>query len=154
MLVHLRVRKHRHERILQLLNSLELNPKEVSEYVVHNSSVPYTRRRVATDGHSYELLLLQWNPLKYSMIHDHPGDGCYIKVVSGSIAESIYDRFTLNKVQDSVASTGDVCYMDDNIGLHKIGNPSARNSAITLHLYTPPITTCKVLYNTMSKSII
>ena len=34
--------------------------------------------------------------------------------------------------------------MNDDIGLHKIGNALKRMGAISLHLYTPPFDACKV----------
>eukprot|EP00597_Dinobryon_sp_UTEXLB2267_P000752 CAMPEP_0170072226 /NCGR_PEP_ID=MMETSP0019_2-20121128/9924_1 /TAXON_ID=98059 /ORGANISM="Dinobryon sp., Strain UTEXLB2267" /LENGTH=89 /DNA_ID=CAMNT_0010281105 /DNA_START=397 /DNA_END=666 /DNA_ORIENTATION=+ len=34
--------------------------------------------------------------------------------------------------------------MADDIGLHKIGNPNKDIGAVTLHLYTPPFSVCKV----------
>ncbi|KAJ2398439.1 hypothetical protein GGI05_000071 [Coemansia sp. RSA 2603] len=33
--------------------------------------------------------------------------------------------------------------MHDNIGLHRIGNPSSKNKAVSLHLYSPPYNMCK-----------
>ncbi len=34
--------------------------------------------------------------------------------------------------------------MSDELGLHKIGNPMKDSGSITLHLYTPPFSSCKV----------
>jgi cysteine dioxygenase len=39
---------------------------------------------------------------------------------------------------------GTVSYMSDELGLHKIGNPSELKGAVSLHLYVPPFDTCKV----------
>lgn len=38
----------------------------------------------------------------------------------------------------------DVTYMSDNLGLHKIANPSHTSTAISLHLYSPPFQSCNV----------
>ena len=35
--------------------------------------------------------------------------------------------------------------MDDSLGYHKIGNPYKDTGAVSLHLYTPPYHSCKVL---------
>ena len=35
-------------------------------------------------------------------------------------------------------------FIDDSMGLHKIGNPCVDAGAVTLHLYTPPFRSCKV----------
>ncbi|GAB1732273.1 hypothetical protein NU195Hw_g93t1 [Hortaea werneckii] len=34
--------------------------------------------------------------------------------------------------------SGEVAYMSDNLGLHRIANPSENEVAVSLHLYTPP----------------
>jgi cysteine dioxygenase len=35
-------------------------------------------------------------------------------------------------------------YIDDGIALHKVGNPSQTEGAVTLHLYSPPPKFCRV----------
>lgn len=89
------------------------------------------------------------NPGKESPIHDHPcNNGCYVKVASGEVQEHRYARdearnkLVLTGV--STANVGDVLYIDDGLGYHKVGNPSADVPARTLHLYSPPFTRCSV----------
>jgi hypothetical protein len=38
--------------------------------------------------------------------------------------------------------------MNNDIGLHKIGNPNKEAGAVSLHFYTPPFKTCKVWSST------
>lgn len=89
------------------------------------------------------------NPGKESPIHDHPcNNGCYVKVASGEVQEHRYARdearnkLVLTGV--STAHVGDVLYIDDGLGYHKVGNPSPHVPARTLHLYSPPFTRCNV----------
>ncbi|EER45089.1 cysteine dioxygenase [Histoplasma capsulatum H143] len=44
----------------------------------------------------------------------------------------------LTVTRDKVYKEGQVTYMSDKLGLHKISNPDPTNFAISLHLYTPP----------------
>ena len=39
---------------------------------------------------------------------------------------------------------GDISYMHDSMGYHKIGNPSPTVPAVSLHLYCPPFDKCKI----------
>jgi len=43
---------------------------------------------------------------------------------------------------------GAIAYMDDSLGLHKVGNPHPTQGAITMHLYSPPYQSCKSWFNT------
>ena len=42
---------------------------------------------------------------------------------------------------------GQVSFMSDDLGLHKIGNPNRDTGSISLHLYTPPFKSCNVWHN-------
>lgn len=134
-----------------MLESVRLSAAEVSKYTFFDSEKPYTRNLVATDGKHYTLLVLCWTPGKGSKIHDHPCNGCFIKTLSGCVRESKYN--VDKKSGDIVPSCtkfcceGQVSYMSDDIGLHKIENPCCHTGAVTLHLYTPPYRSCKVWSN-------
>jgi cysteine dioxygenase len=129
---------------------------------VCHSSAPlplYTRNLIATDGLSYSLLLLCWNPYGYSPIHNHPGDGCWMRVVSGAIHEVRYTTAARNKtikVSKTMSSSSlvptqertcgphdDVVFIADDVGYHKVGNPSRTMPAMSLHLYSPPPQSCR-----------
>lgn len=128
-----------------------LPPSEYTKYAFWDPTAPYTRNLVATDYKDYVLLLLCWAPGKVSKVHDHPCDGCWMRVIEGEVEERLYeDRDgAMVELSKSRYEEMDVAFVDDNIGLHSIGNPFERG-AMTLHLYSPPIENCKVwpdLYN-------
>jgi cysteine dioxygenase len=142
-----------HSKVLQrsnlkdLLSRTVLSPIEISQYEVWDPSVAYTRNRVATDNEHFELLVLCWNSGRSSPIHNHPGDGCYVKVLSGSVQETIYDIKGADIPvfrREAILNTGELFYIDDSLGIHRLGNPSKNHGAVTLHLYTPPVQSCKV----------
>jgi cysteine dioxygenase len=120
---------------------------ELGTYTYFDNAVPYTRNLITTDNKNYTLLLLCWGAGRESKIHDHPCQGCFVRTIQGSIAESIYTVNAEKEIRYSRCNTypeGQTSFMSDTIGLHKIGNPDPQQGAITLHLYLPPYETCKV----------
>jgi cysteine dioxygenase len=132
----------------QLLDSVDLSTSEINKYTYWDTEKAYSRNLVATDGKHYSLLLLCWKPSRESQIHDHPCDGCFVKSIRGCIRETRYhcDPAT-NEIKQGVTKfycEDQVSFMNDEIGLHKIGNPNDATGAVSLHLYTPPFRSCKV----------
>lgn len=104
---------------------------------------PYTRNCVARTD-EYELILLCWNPRAESLIHDHGGQKCWVRQVSGKVEEVRYELHEngMNISNHEVLGPGETTFMDDEMGVHKIGNPTDEKS-MTLHLYATPIDECK-----------
>lgn len=67
-------------------------------YALYDENKLYTRNLVHLNEH-YALIVLRWNPAKESPIHDHPCDGCWLKVLEGNIEETIY---TKDEVHDAI----------------------------------------------------
>eukprot|EP00804_Cyclotella_cryptica_P006318 CCRYP_010156-RA/>CCRYP_010156-RA protein AED:0.38 eAED:0.38 QI:153/1/1/1/1/1/2/418/242 len=139
----------REDPVTHLFSRLDLNEPELREYALSDPTKKYTRNLVATDHQTFTLLLICWNPNKESPIHDHPCDGCWVRVCQGKIEET---RYKINEDMDSLDVTSvetyedsrEVSYINDYIGYHKVGNPSTNSSAVTLHLYCPPFQKCKI----------
>lgn len=150
-------KEQRNLKLQSLLENLELNPIELAKYAQFDSKYAYTRNLVATDGQHYSLLVLCWGAGKSSRIHNHPCDGCYVKVLSGSLKETRYTIDNVNKEIkfncELISNPGTVTFMNDDIGLHKISNPSSDIGAVSLHLYTPPFQSCKV-WESAGKSLL
>lgn len=125
-----------------LLRNTQLTVDEWSRYAFFDPSRPYTRNLIATDYKTYTLLLLCWNPQHESPIHDHPCDGCWLQVLKGTIQECRYNQ-ELNCTSDQTFGKGQIAYMTDAMGYHKIGNPTIDEPAVSLHLYAPPIQECR-----------
>lgn len=134
--------------IENILHRVDLTTTETNKFTFFDNDKPYTRNLISTDGKHYTLLLLCWGPGKSSKIHNHPCDGCFIKTISGCIKETRYVAVESNdEIQQSGTKfycEGQVSYMTDELGLHKISNPNHNVGAVTLHLYTPPFNSCKV----------
>ncbi|ETV79234.1 hypothetical protein H257_07301 [Aphanomyces astaci] len=105
---------------------------DLQPFVHFDRTRNYTRNLVATDNVSYSLIMLCWNKGKYSpfttTLH-YESDG-------EALVESA----------NALISHG-VSYMDDSLGLHKVGNPSEDVDAITLHLYAPPFDQCRLWHD-------
>jgi cysteine dioxygenase len=122
--------------------------RDLERFAYVDSSKNYTRNLISTDHDTYALILIVWNRGKYSPIHDHPCDGCWVKVIDGTVNEVQYQVRGNALVETSNIMLSDgVTYMDDAIGLHKIGNPRDDVDAITLHLYSPPYEKCRVWFD-------
>jgi cysteine dioxygenase len=137
----------RKARITSLLNKIDLPVSEYAKYTFYDTVRPYTRNLLATDNTNYTLLMLCWSANNESKIHDHPCQGCFIRTIAGTIRESIYSvgedqQIRLRKTTDY--NVGLTSFMNDAMGLHKIGNPHLTEGAISLHLYLPPYKSCKV----------
>ena len=141
--------------VTNLFRRLVFNQNETSQYSHVDPLKNYTRNLVATDNETFTLLLLCWNPLKQSPIHDHPCDGCWMRVLQGSINEKRYIRDShsdaLACTQDSTFMEGDETFISDNLGYHKIGN-EGEEIALSLHLYSPPFGECRVWRDETSSS--
>lgn len=118
---------------------------EWEHFALNDPSRNYCRNGVDDINHKANLLILVWNQGKGSMIHDHANAHCIVKMLKGTLKEELYNppinadkpsELTLKKV--SVYSTNEVSYMSDEIGLHRMINPSETELAVSLHLYTPP----------------
>lgn len=83
----------------------------------------------------YELKLITWFPKKISPIHDHPNNGCILKLLEGQLKEYIYS-LNLELINKQILNENEVGYIDNKIGLHKIVNLIDCFS-YSLHLYSP-----------------
>lgn len=145
----------RKEELQEILERADLSTEEVNKFTHWDNSKSYTRN-LAHSTDDYTLLILCWSPGKESKIHNHPGESCFIKTLRGCIREVVYK---LDEASDNLLplrtrfyNEGQVSWMSDKIGLHKISNPCREGGSVTLHLYTPPFAECKVWNNCQDKA--
>lgn len=100
---------------------------------------------MATDDETFTLMMLCWNPGKESPIHDHPCLGCWVRVIQGEVKETRYARVgdELVMTEENIFRAGQVAYIDNSMGLHKVGSHGP-DPAVTLHLYAPPYERCSI----------
>lgn len=110
------------------IDNLYLEPELVGEEEI-------SRIRIfATDW--FDVLLLKWSPNCVSPIHDHPDNGCYLKVLYGNLLETLYDKNVI-KIGVTKLEKGMINYIHNNIGYHSIKNLND-DWSYTLHVYSPP----------------
>jgi len=135
--------------IQRLMECYESNAMEWNKYALGDPSRKYTRNLVDEGNGKSNLLILVWTPGKGSAIHDHANAHCVMKVLEGSLQETLYSWPEKDKVAHGQESPlqvtkqttyheNEVAYMSDKLGLHSISNPDPHNFAVSLHLYTPP----------------
>lgn len=104
------------------------------KYIRFDKDKEYTRNLIYKNS-ELEIYLICWNKNTSSVIHDHPKNGCIMKILQGELTELLYDK-NLNLIKKSDLKEGSIKYIDDNIGLHRIIN--GNNKSISLHIYSPP----------------
>jgi len=106
----------------------------------------YTRNAVIHND-VFTILILCWEKECKSVIHDHPCDGCFIVGIDGTLEETKFakrgDEKELVEVGKNIVKKGDIAWMHDYLGFHRVTNPSTTERAVTLHVYHPPFNVCK-----------
>ncbi|MFT4602079.1 MAG: cysteine dioxygenase [Arenicella sp.] len=105
----------------------------------------YTRNCIY-DNEKFELILLCWEPGQLTPIHDHGGEECWVKVIKGEFRETIYqvdEADDLKAIKIATSKEGEITYMIDFMGFHRLENLSDTRS-MSLHLYAKPIRSCKM----------
>ena len=83
----------------------------------------------------FEIFLIGWLPKQNTIFHNHPINGCLMKILSGTLVEHIKIDKTINSFTRNI---NECSYIHDTIGKHKIENIS-EIPAISLHIYSPPL---------------
>ncbi|XGW21888.1 hypothetical protein V3C99_004669, partial [Haemonchus contortus] len=137
------------EDMEKTLLSYKSDPQDWSRYALFDER-NYTRNLVDTGNGKYNMIILCWGPGMCTNIHDHSGSHCFVKILEGQLKET---RFTfpqnnvgepLVKTGESYASVNDVTYMSDQLGLHRMENPSHSENAVSLHVYSPAYDKCSL----------
>lgn len=130
------------ETLMDTLRQYQSQRSDWEKYAFENFEVAYTRNGVDTINSKANLLVLVWTPGKGSAIHDHANAHCIVKMLQGSLRETLYDMpngedhdMHVTRVTD--IGTNGISYMSDTLGLHRMENVGTV-PAVSLHLYTPP----------------
>jgi len=128
------------EHITRLLEPVRINPKEWQQYTKFVDQ-RYTRTLVGYDEH-FVMLMLCWEKGQVSPIHDHTGASCWVKCLDGEMSETVYTLeeggSKLDVASRTIFGENEVAYMNDEKGVHSMGNAAQDEVAVTLHVYSPP----------------
>ncbi|CAF3257220.1 unnamed protein product [Rotaria sp. Silwood2] len=117
----------------------------------------YTRNLVDAGNGKFNLMILCWAESQGSSIHDHTNSHCFLKCLQGTLIETRYawpiieNEESMNILSRTQLTEGQVAYINDSIGLHRVENPSHTEGTITLHLYIPPFDHCNVFNERTSR---
>ena len=95
-------------------------------------------KKLIYDNDKFELYLIFWSPYANSPIHDHPEQGCVLKLLSGKLIEEVFinNNNIINFDHRNIISINDINNRYGNKILHKIINLD--DFSVSLHLYYPP----------------
>lgn len=120
---------------------------EWSRYAHGDAGRNYTRNLVSRSNGRSNVLVLVWTPGRGSLVHDHADAHCVMKVLRGRLRETLYEwpheevgkeESPLRVKRMKEYGVDEVTYMSDKLGLHRIENMDGEETAVSLHLYTPP----------------
>ncbi|KGL86943.1 Cysteine dioxygenase type 1, partial [Charadrius vociferus] len=108
----------------------------------------YTRNLVDNGNGKFNLMILCWGEGHGSSIHDHTDSHCFMKILQGNLKETLFEwpekkgNGEMTKKSERVLRENQCAYINDSIGLHRVENISHTESAVSLHLYSPPFDSC------------
>lgn len=103
---------------------LQINPYYYNKCKVYNDPL-------------FDIVIITWDNLQSSKIHNHANNGCIFKIISGNLTEIMYKPDNLKKpYKFSNVKQDEVRYIDNKIGYHKIKNND--QITVSLHIYSPP----------------
>ncbi|XP_061190959.1 cysteine dioxygenase type 1-like [Saccostrea echinata] len=147
----------------QSRKTLHFNKVSVIKLLWFSLLYRYTRTLLDKGNGHYNLMILCWNTGQESPIHNHPNSHCFMKTLKGEVFEQLYRNpdmtscdsccgCKMEKIEDRVYKLNDVAHITDADGLHRVGNKSHVEGAVTLHLYSPPFSSCKKYDDETGKS--
>ena len=128
-------------RLLEELSRFEIELEDLSEHV-HFAEGGYKRNLVRAAPH-YHAWVLCWKNGQRSPIHDHSGSACVVRVLRGTLTETLFEMAPNGHVKASFSrdiAEGSVIGSED-ADVHQVSNLQAGDAdLVTLHVYTPPLT--------------
>ncbi|XP_063312996.1 cysteine dioxygenase type 1 [Pelobates fuscus] len=134
------------EEVQNIVESYESNPLDWAKYAKFDQ-YRYTRNLVDEGNGKFNLMILCWGEGHGSSIHDHTDSHCFLKILQGNLKETLYDwpkkkNGAMVQKSEGVLKLNTCAYINDSIGLHRVENPSHTETAVSLHLYSPPFDQC------------
>jgi cysteine dioxygenase len=104
---------------------------------------PKTYQRIPLSGNDwYQAWVMCWKNGQRSPIHDHKGSSCAVRVLKGTLTETLFDFAPNGHIKARVSQDhepGDVIGGEDS-DVHQVSNLQAGNAdLVTLHVYSPPL---------------
>ena len=138
-------------RLIHIYNNLDTTnlseiKKQVSNTLYNYSGVDWIQyikineckyhRELLYTSDTFDLVIITWGKGQQCPIHNHPNNGCTVKILHNHITEELYNTESLKVIRLSNYKKDDIMYIDDNLGYHKMCN-KGNGACVTLHVYAP-----------------
>jgi cysteine dioxygenase len=128
-------------RLLEELSRFEIELQDLSEHV--RFAADGYRRNLARSSPNYQAWVLCWKNGQRSPIHDHTGSACVVRVLRGTLTETLFEMAPNRHVKASYSrdiAEGSLIGSEDT-DIHQVSNLQPEDAdLVTLHVYTPPLT--------------
>jgi len=127
-------------RLLDELSRFEIDLDDLSEHL-HFAENGYKRNLVRA-APNYHAWVLCWKNGQRSPIHDHSGSACVVRVLRGTLTETMFELAPNGHVKATFSrdfAHGSLIGSEDT-DIHQVSNLQAEDAdLVTLHVYTPPL---------------
>lgn len=128
------------DEVVAGLTDLDLRLDDIREFVFFGKDT-YQRNLIHV-GPGYQALILCWRSGQRSPIHDHRGSACGVRVLQGTLSETVFERNAAGLVYPTETRKlheGSVCGSFDS-DIHQVSNlQPAGKDLVTLHIYSPAL---------------
>jgi cysteine dioxygenase len=128
-------------RLLEELSRFEIDLDDLAEHLRFADS-GYKRNQVRA-APNYHVWLLCWKNGQRSPIHNHSGSACVVRVLRGTLTETVFEMAPNGHVKASFSrdfAAGSLIGSEDT-DIHQVSNLQAGSAdLVTLHVYAPPLT--------------
>ncbi len=126
--------------LVRQVDELDIDCDDVAAFIRFNER-GYARNLMRS-GPWYYALVLCWKNGQRSPIHDHAGSSCAVKVLRGTLTETLFDVAPNGHVKATFSRDvlpGTVIGSEDG-DMHQVSNLQAGGAdLVTLHIYSPPL---------------
>jgi cysteine dioxygenase len=127
-------------RLLEDLSRFEIDLDDLAEHVRFVESG--YQRNLVRSAPNYHVWLLCWKNGQRSPIHNHSGSACAVRVLRGTLTETLFETAPNGHVKASFSrdfAEGSLIGSEDT-DTHQVSNLQADDAdLVTLHVYTPPL---------------
>jgi predicted metal-dependent enzyme (double-stranded beta helix superfamily) len=135
--------------LCQLIRSQQV---KLPDCVFEANGDHYARRELyRSEEHGYAVIAMTWGPGQGTSIHDHDGMWCVegvwdgaLEIVQYELIEHESQRYHFRPVGSIQAGQGSAGSLIPPHEYHTIRNPSDESIAVSLHIYSAPMTRCAV----------
>jgi len=132
-------------KMQDILDRLVISTAEIQSHT-RFSDISYARNLVHKTA-EFEIMLMCWHAGQRSSIHDHAGSLGGLKILHGSLTESLFQKAPNGMIKSlsSVDYTiGETCVEETSL-IHQISDLQGENGkAISVHIYVPPLSRMNV----------